>query len=209
MPTTVITLRPATSTDVEVLAVLLVQLYHVEAPGVLHGPLEEQQRFFQHLIGYELASGSTGRYIALDPNGKIVGTLGLRQPGCTFVMLLPPGTLRMALNTIGLADTLRLIFNGLRNACAPEITLAPGEFYLYSLVVDETMRYRGIGAKMLSTIETIARQLGGHTLLLRVLTNNTSALQLYQRMGYQMVAHTPSFLEQIAIPSAVMRKVLG
>ncbi|EFO79019.1 GCN5-related N-acetyltransferase [Oscillochloris trichoides DG-6] len=194
----------------EVLAALLVQLYHVEAPGVLRGPLEGQWGFFQHLLAYELASGSGGRYLAINAAGEIVGTLGLRQPGRTLAMVLPPGTLRMAFQSIGYADTLRLILSGLRAACAPEVILSHGEFYLYSVVVDAPMRGRGIGAKMISSIEAITRQLGGHSLILRVLSDNSSARRLYQRMGYQVVPRRPELLERlaIAIPSEEMRKVL-
>lgn len=208
MTTEAITLRPATTDDVGPMTTLLVQLYRTEAPGVLRGPVDGQVRLFRHLVEYELSGGGGGRYVAVDTSGTIVGSASLRSPGRSVEVLLPSGTLQVAVSSIGLSDTLRLILGALRASLISEVNLSVGEYYIYSVVVDEGARRRGIGAAMVGQIESIARSLGARRALLRVLVVNESARRLYLRLGYRAVSRTPQILDWLTFPSELMQKDL-
>jgi ribosomal protein S18 acetylase RimI-like enzyme len=208
MTTEAITLRPATSGDAEAMSALLVQLYQAESPDVLHGPVAGLVCFFRHLVEYELASGASGRYLAVDAAGAIVGSASLRSPGRAVEVVLPPGTLQVAVSSIGFGDTLRLILSALRASLVSEVDLRADEYYIYSVVVDAATRRRGIGAAMMGQIEEVARCLGARSALLRVLVANQIARRLYLRLGYQTISRTPYLLDGLTFPSELMRKEL-
>ncbi|NTV64332.1 MAG: GNAT family N-acetyltransferase [Oscillochloris sp.] len=208
MTTDAITLRPLTPDDAEVLAALLVQLYQAEAPGVLYGPIAGQLRLFRHLIDYEIAGGVCGRYLAVDASGVVVGSASLRSPARAIEGVIPPGTLQLAFASIGLGDTLRLLLSALRASLIAEVNLHPGECYIYSVVVDEAARRRGVGAAMMGQIEAAARARGARKALLRVLVVNDTARRLYLRLGYQTISRSPRFLDSLTFPSELMKKEL-
>lgn len=63
-------------------------------------------------------------------------------------------------------------------ACKPLINV-------HDVVVLASHRGRGIGARMLAQVELIARERGACKLTLEVLSGNTSAVALYQRIGFE------------------------
>lgn len=208
MATETVTLRPATSADAGTLAELVVQLFHAEMPGVLRGPRNGQVRLIRHLVEHELASGVRGRFIALDAGGAVVGSASIRLHSDASTVNLPPGTLTLAIRCLGPLNTLILIGNTLRAALVGEIRLRPGECYIYSVVVAEDQRGRGIGDAIMQQIEEQARCLGVSVAYLRVISSNQPARRLYLRRGYQIVARTSRFVGRIGIPSELMRKDL-
>jgi ribosomal protein S18 acetylase RimI-like enzyme len=209
MSTDTISLRPAALDDAGAVADLLVQLYQAEAPGVLHGPALGQVRLFQHIVAYELSRGIGGRYVAASPGGQIMGSASLRTPARPVEDLLPPGTLGVAVSSIGIGNTLRLLLSALRTSFISDITLRADECYIYSVVVDANARGRGVGAAMMGQIEEQARRQGARTALLRVVVGNDTARRLYIRLGYQSVSRTPPILDQITFPTELMRKELA
>ena len=203
-----ITLRVATMDDAGATADLLVQLYRAEVPGVLHGPTAGQVQLFQHILTHELACGVGGRYVATRPDGRILGSASIRTPARSSDNLLPPGTLRAAIATVGVGDTLRLILSALRASCISDIVLSSGECYIYSVVVDSAARGHGVGMAMMGQIEDEARRHGARAALLRVVVGNDTARRLYVRLGYQPVSRTPAILDRITFPTELMRKEL-
>ncbi|MBX0329878.1 GNAT family N-acetyltransferase [Oscillochloris sp. ZM17-4] len=201
-----ITLRPAAPEDAGAVADLLVQLYHTEAPGVLRGARSGQAQLLQHVLANELSAGG-GRYVAAN-SGTIVGSASLRRASGPADAALPPGSLRVAIATIGLGDTLRLVLSALRASLTSDVSLRPGECYIYSVVVDEPARGRGVGAAMMTQIEGAARHLGARSALLRVVVGNEPARRLYLRLGYRVVSRTPPILDRVALPTELMRKEL-
>ncbi len=209
MATETVTLRPATAADAEALTELVVQLFHAEVPGVLRGPRAGQLRLVRHLVEHELATGARGRFLALDEHGVAVGTASLRRSGDTGFVTLPPGTVRLALRSLGLLNTLILAGSMLRASLVGETPLRPGECYIYSVVVAEAYRGRGIGDAIMAQIEEEARQSGARVALLRVIAGNERARRLYLQRGYRVIARTPRLVRWIGIPSELMRKDLS
>ncbi|NNJ10022.1 GNAT family N-acetyltransferase [Chloroflexales bacterium ZM16-3] len=201
-----ITLRPAALEDAGVLADLLVQLFNSEAPGVLRGPVADHVCLFRYLVEHELVGG--GRYVAADASGQIVGSASLRSPAISGDGMLPPGTLQAAISMIGIGDTLRLFLSAMRASLTTDVSLRPGECYVYSVVVDASARGRGVGEAMMAQLEDAARQMGARAALLRVLVRNETARRLYTRLGYRFVSRTPAALDWIASPTELMRKEL-
>jgi ribosomal protein S18 acetylase RimI-like enzyme len=203
-----VTLRPATAADVEMLAELVLQLFQSEMPGTLHGPRAGQFQVFRCLLAHELSSNIHGRFLALDEDGTPVGTLSLRLPSDPGLAQLPPQLLSLAFSALGLADTLRFIATMLRGSLSAEPPLRPGESFIYSVVIAEHMRERGLGSAMMDQLEHVARQSGAQVALLRVVRGNTRARAFYLRHGYQMVGRTPIWLAWFGFPSELLRKDL-
>lgn len=208
MTTGTVTLRPATATDAEALAALVVQLYQSEVPDGMRGPRAGQQRLFRYLIEHELAGGICGRFLALDEAGEAVGTASLRLAGDPTLFHLPPRLLSCALSAVGPVDTLRLAATMLRGSLSVETPLRRDEGFIYSVVVAEAQRGRGVGAVMMALLEDVARQAGVHAALLRVIVNNARARAFYLRQGYQVIARPPLWVNWLGLPSDLLRKEL-
>jgi ribosomal protein S18 acetylase RimI-like enzyme len=65
--------------------------------------------------------------------------------------------------------------------------------YLYSLRVMEMFRGHGIGSRLISEAENIARRRGCLWSTIAVAKDNTRALELYQRLGYETYAEDDGF----------------
>lgn len=209
MPTETVTLRPITAADAEALADLVVQLYHTEVPGGLRSPRAGQVRLFRYLIEHELASGARGRFLALTADGAPVGSASLRLFGDAGHATLPPRLLSVAAGSVGLGDTLRILGSVLRGSLVGETSLRRGECFVYSVVVAEGHRRRGVGRAMMEQLEDYARRAGARAALLRVIVGNQPARQLYLDLGYSVVSRTPPWADRLGLPSELMRKELS
>jgi ribosomal protein S18 acetylase RimI-like enzyme len=201
-------LHPVDVGDLAPLSALIVQLYNIEVPGVLGPEPDKPARLFQHILNYELENSGQGRYIATTESGEIVGSVGLRLAGEPIAGVVPPGIVSIALKTVGMFGTLRIFGNMLRTALLPETLLRPGDAFIYSVVVDESWRSRGIGQAMMERIEQIAFEHGARATLLRVLSNNTPARRLYERLGYRVIGSTPRLIGWLSYSTDLMRKEL-
>lgn len=65
-------------------------------------------------------------------------------------------------------------------------------WYIGLLLLDPAVRGRGIGSFVLREWEQAAAAAGAHSAELSVLTDNTAALQFWQRHGYETVATLPA-----------------
>ncbi len=204
-------LIPATWNDLDVLANLMVQLYNAELPGSLRGPLAGQRALMRYFLEQSGPEGLRGRYVAVDDDGAIVGSAAMRLHGDPDVGVLPAGTLRAAVRYLGLINTLQLFSTMLRAALAPETQLEPQSAYIHSVVIDAEWRGQGLGHGLMAAIEQVAQDRGARTCVLRVITSNTSARRLYQRLGYQVIERTPPWMEWtewLTFPSEIMTKRL-
>ncbi|NTU85335.1 MAG: GNAT family N-acetyltransferase [Chloroflexales bacterium] len=209
MATEMVTLRPATAADAEALADLVVQLYHSEVPRGLRGPRDGQVRLFRYLIEHELLAGVRGRFLAVDAADSPIGSASVRLWGDQLLTSLPPRVLSVATRSLGIADTLRLFGTTLRSALVAETPLRRDECFVYSVVVTEPERGRGVGAAIMEQIEDYARQAGARTALLRVIIGNARARHLYLKLGYHVVSRTPLWADLVGMPSELLRKDLG
>lgn len=209
MATETVTLRPATAADAEALADLVVQLYHTEVPGGLRGPRAGQVRLFRYLIEHELAGGVRGRFLGVDEAGAPVGSASMRLYGDPTLATLPPGLLSVAARTIGVGDSMRFVGAMLRGSLVGESSLRRGECFVYSVVVAERQRGRGVGHAMMAQLEAYARRAGARSALLRVIVGNERARSLYLKLGYRVFSRTPPWVDWVGLPSELMRKELS
>lgn len=74
---------------------------------------------------------------------------------------------------------------------SPYTCVVPRRFgYIFDIVVDPAVRGQGTGKKLPDTVKTWSKEQGHTHLELSVLPENTGALRLYEREGYQPVIHT-------------------
>lgn len=73
----------------------------------------------------------------------------------------------------------------------PELADGFQRAYLYSFRIMPGYRNGGLGSLMLQTIEADLRTREFEFLTLNVAKDNRSAMRLYHRLGYQVVAHEP------------------
>ena len=74
---------------------------------------------------------------------------------------------------------------------SPYTCVVPRRFgYIFDIVVDPVVRGLGTGKKLLDAVKTWSKEQGHTHLELSVLPENTGALRLYEREGYQPVIHT-------------------
>ncbi|WP_179953303.1 GNAT family N-acetyltransferase [Desulfobotulus mexicanus] len=67
----------------------------------------------------------------------------------------------------------------------------PNDWYLQALSVSEKMQGTGTGSRLLAIAEERAKSCGAHRITLDVSSNNTAALRLYLRMGYEQERISP------------------
>ena len=74
---------------------------------------------------------------------------------------------------------------------SPYTCVVPRRFgYIFDIVVDPAVRGQGTGKKLLDSVKTWSKAQGHTHLELSVLPENTGAIRLYEREGYQPVIHT-------------------
>jgi ribosomal protein S18 acetylase RimI-like enzyme len=66
-----------------------------------------------------------------------------------------------------------------------------GSLYLAGLAVDEALRGRGLGGRLLDAVEARASQLGRPRVSLICFERNLGAMRLYARRGYRALARRP------------------
>ncbi len=79
----------------------------------------------------------------------------------------------------------------------PELADGQRRAYFYAFRVRPAYRSSGLGSRMLATVENELRYRGFQYLTLNVAKDNTRAQELYQRLGYVVVAHEPGIWSYI------------
>jgi ribosomal protein S18 acetylase RimI-like enzyme len=87
--------------------------------------------------------------------------------------------------------------------------LRQGECFIYSIVVEEAHRGRGVGLAMMEQLEAEARAAGARAALLRVIVGNAPARALYLKLGYSVLSRTPPWADRLMLPSELLRKDFG
>lgn len=67
----------------------------------------------------------------------------------------------------------------------------PGEFYVEFLIVDETLRGRGVGGILMRAMEARARDAGTARITLDVAVKNAAGRRFYERLGIAPVPDWP------------------
>ncbi len=202
------TVRPARFSDIAALAVLQTQLYHTEAPGALHGPLDRQHALLRYVLEGD-PRGLRRRYIWPDAHDLPIATASIHLPSDLIIGFTPPGTMQRAFGLLGIADTLRLIGTLLRVSLASNGPSNRRAAYIHSVVVDEQWRGQGIGRALMLAMEDEVRQHGVDTVQLRVVIGNRGARHLYERLGYKVIGRTPRWLDRVTFPTELMEKHLN
>ncbi|EPL8092646.1 N-acetyltransferase family protein [Morganella morganii] len=74
---------------------------------------------------------------------------------------------------------------------SPYTCVVPRRFgYIFDIVVDPAVRGQGTGKMLLDAVKAWSKAQGHTHLELSVLPENTGAMRLYEREGYQPVIHT-------------------
>lgn len=125
----------------------------------------------------------TGHCLCAMHDGKVVGILAVQDSSGSF---LNP-TLKGMIRTYGILGGL---FR-LAGLALLQHKVSKDEFYLDGVAVSDTMRGQGVGTKLLEILEESAKTNGISKITLDVIDTNPRAKALYERHGYQEIAHTP------------------
>lgn len=133
--------------------------------------------------------------------GQIVGFVGLKYENRPFFQFEQS----RCIQELGVLRGL-LAFLILNNSSP--VKLLPNEMYIAVLVVDDSMRGKGIGTLLMQAAFEVAQQDKIHVVVLDVTDSNTSALRLYERLGFKSVRN--GFLRRLisTSPNRTMRKEL-
>lgn len=93
---------------------------------------------------------------------------------------------RLLENTQNTALFVRLVKDGTTVACG-SLVIERGYMGLFNVVVDETRRGIGYGKEICESLLSEAVRLGAHTAYLQVLQGNEKALNIYRRLGYEIL----------------------
>ena len=69
--------------------------------------------------------------------------------------------------------------------------LSVGTWYVNALAVFPGWRNQGLGTKLLASAEMLARENGANATSIQVFEQNTDAVRLYRRLGYEFAASAP------------------
>jgi len=67
----------------------------------------------------------------------------------------------------------------------------PGSFYINMLATFPAYRNRSIGTRLMEQVDALARTAGCTLSSIEVFEENTGALRLYQRLGYELIEQRP------------------
>jgi len=80
----------------------------------------------------------------------------------------------------------RLVKDGADVACGMAV-IERGYMALLNVAVDEPKRGRGYGTEICASLLSAAKEAGAHTAYLQVVRDNRTAVNLYAKLGYQMM----------------------
>lgn len=196
--------RPAHVTDSAAIAALLVEGFGHDYGGPSH--MEAVQRMMQRI--HALPGRLRGMYVAVDGADTPIGMAGLRSLELRPASDWPEE--HITLEELGFTRTFWL---ELRAELVEPRTyrIRADEGFIYGVVVTAAWRGRGIGELLLTTLHAEAWNRGKRRMLLEVVANNTPAVHLYRRLGYQVVKRRRgllSFLRLGVPPRLLMARTL-
>lgn len=78
---------------------------------------------------------------------------------------------------------------------------------LYSLVVDQHLRGRGLADRLLTAAEAELARSGVQALRLEVREDNAAAIALYRRHGFELQARKPAYYDDGAAAQCMLRRL--
>ena len=78
-------------------------------------------------------------------------------------------------------------------------SIADDDFYLQAIAVETSLQGKGIGSKLMKSVEDLARQRGAKRLALDVSAKNVHARQLYERRGFSVESTWPKHVRVRAL----------
>lgn len=202
------TIRPATQTDVPAISRLLVQLYAVELPGALKGPVDKQAEMFHFTFEANGEIALRHRYVVCDSNGSVVGTGMIQFPNEPEFERAPDGTISRALHILGFFNTLQLFITVARSLVGVQKNRNPESATIHSVVTDGSQRGKGVGALLMAHLESQIRAKGLKYSVLQVIEKNVEAIPFYTKLGYQKTLQSPWWVSLLAWSSFMMEKQL-
>lgn len=79
-------------------------------------------------------------------------------------------------------------------------------FYVYEVQIEEKYQRMGLGTKLMSCMEYLARSADLESILLTVFFENTSALSFYKKLGFEVDASSPSMYNERADYEILVKK---
>jgi ribosomal protein S18 acetylase RimI-like enzyme len=194
--------RPASSSDIDALSRLLVQLYAFELPGMLRGDAAAQTEIARRLI---TATPLGGRSVVVR-DGAVVATGSLATRDAPRPST-PPGALLALPSVMGKRDALKSFIGVLRGVLTIAAPPAADEAQIHSVVVDDQARGRGAGSRIMQHLEQEAAAAGKRRVVLQVVASNAGARAFYRALGYEEDGAAHGRLRSaIAFPSVLMHK---
>lgn len=184
------TVRFAGPDDDPAIASLVVEGFLDKFRPVFGKRMDRSLKIMEKWIGLEHASGGvTSLVVEGYSTGELAGSVGVRT-GASREDVLARGLWNAFTRNLGFpravwATTL-LSF--------PRYSSRSSEAYVERLVISPSFRRQGMGRRLLSAAEDLARDTGKKTVGLHVTGNNLAALRLYEAEGYVEVSRQRSFL---------------
>lgn len=142
---------------------------------------------------------------AADPDGRLLGLVGLQFGGKHFVNITCRDLRRRFGHARGFVVWLKLAY--LKRAAAP------GELLLDGIAVADGARGRGVGTALLGGVERFATVKGFGSIRLDVVDTNEGARRLYERSGFvaRRTVKLPAWLSKRVgfTASTTMTKIVG
>jgi GNAT superfamily N-acetyltransferase len=201
--------RAATRHDAWHVARLLIQLYEVEAPGMLTGDLEFSALIVRRALEHNDCSALLGAYYLQTLDDRPTGIGAVATAESPRRALWYPNLPTDARRLLGVRSG-RAFVRGLKKLMGALVNpIREHEAMLHSIVIDRDVRRHGIGAHLLRVLEEEAGRREKVSSVLYVLNGNP-AEQFYERFGYHTIRVTDGsrWGKKAAYPSIAMRKPL-
>lgn len=120
-------------------------------------------------------------------NEAWIGRLFVIEPKDRVVLDDPVGRIIAPGGRILMAE-----IDGRPVGCCALIAMADGGYELAKMAVDETIRGRGVGKRLMSAAIALARELGAPRLYIETNSSLTNAIGLYEAHGFRHMAAQPT-----------------
>ena len=184
------TVRLARPDDEQAIAALVVEGFLDQFRHVFGSRMDRSLKVMEKWISLEHASGGvTSLVVEGYANSEIAGSVGVRT-AASREDILARGLWRSLTRNLGIpravwATTL---------LSYPTYSSVASEAYIERLVISPSFRRQGMGRRLLSAAEDLARDAGKKTVGLHVTGNNLAALHLYEAEGYAEVSRQRSLI---------------
>ena len=201
-------IRPATQADISALSRLVIQLYAAELPGALTGPIDGQEALFRFTLEANGESALKNRYVLCGKNRDILGTGMIQFSDEPTFERAPDGTVSRAFRLLGMPATLKLFATVARSLIGVQKHGDTNSALIHSVVVDETLRGKGVGVQLMTHLEEKIREHGVKRSRIQVLEDNIAAVPFYKKLGYKQIWKSPWWVSTLSWSSLEMEKGL-